>query len=70
MGLADRTVRLVLAIAFAAMYFTHLVNGIWGIVVLALSINFLLTAWVRFCPLYLPFNINTNKKKNHGTTSN
>lgn len=70
MGLADRTIRLLLAVAFAGMYFTHLVNGIWGIVVFALSLIFLLTALVRFCPLYFPFHINTNKKQQHGTTSN
>lgn len=63
MGSTDKIIRVLLAIVFAALYFTGTVTGTWGIVLLVLAAVFLLTSLVSFCPLYLPFKINTNKKK-------
>jgi len=63
MGTADKIIRILLAVVFAALYFTGTVTGTWGIILLILAAVFLLTSLVSFCPLYLPFHINTNKKK-------
>jgi len=63
MGSADKIIRILLAIVFAALYFTGTVTGTWGIILLILAAVFLLTSLVSFCPLYLPFHINTGKKK-------
>ncbi len=63
MGSADKVIRILLAIVFAALYFTGTVTGTWGIVLVILAAVFLLTSLVSFCPLYLPFKINTSKKK-------
>ncbi|NOX84939.1 MAG: DUF2892 domain-containing protein [Chlorobi bacterium] len=63
MGTTDKIIRILLAIVFAALYFTGTVTGTWGIVLLVLAAIFLLTSLVSFCPLYLPFNISTSKKK-------
>ena len=61
MGSADRIVRVLLAIVFGVLYFTHTVTGTLGIVLLVLGIVFLLTSFISFCPLYLPFGIRTDK---------
>ena len=63
MGLADKTVRILLAIAFAILYFTHTVTGGWGILVLIAGGVFLLTAVAGFCPLYALLGITTIRVK-------
>ena len=64
MGFADRLIRVLVAIAIAACYFTHVIFGLTAIILLVLAGVFLLTSLVSFCPLYLPFGIKTNKKTN------
>jgi hypothetical protein len=61
-GTTDRTVRFVLAALFAVMYFTGIVTGAFGIVLLVLAVVFAATAAVNFCPLYLPFKLSTAKR--------
>lgn len=63
MGSADRIARILIAILFAVLYFTNVVTGTLGIILLVLGGVFVLTSLVSFCPLYLPFGINTCKKK-------
>ena len=59
MGSVDRIVRVVLAAVLAILFFTKVVTGTIGIVLLALAAIFLLTSVVSFCPLYAPFGIST-----------
>jgi hypothetical protein len=59
MGNADRTIRIIAAIVFAALYFTGTITGTWGIVLLVLGAVFVLTSLVSFCPLYAVFGMNT-----------
>ncbi len=59
MGSADRIIRVILAIVFAALYFTGTVTSTLGVVLLALGVVFVLTSLVSFCPLYAPFGITT-----------
>ncbi len=61
-GSLDRIVRIVLAVFFAALVATETVKGTAAIVLGVLAGVFLLTAIVRFCPLYVPFKIDTKKK--------
>lgn len=61
MGSTDRIVRLILAAVFAILFFTHTVEGTLGIILLVLAVVFALTAFIKFCPLYLPFGISTCK---------
>ena len=58
----DRIVRVVVAAVFAYLYFSGVVTGALGIVLLVLGVVFLLTAVVAFCPLYAPFKFSTYKK--------
>lgn len=61
MGSADRIVRIVLAVIFAALFFTGTVTSTLGYVLLALGVIFVLTSVISFCPLYAPFGISTCK---------
>ncbi len=59
MGNIDKVVRIVLAIVFAALYFTNTVTGTFGMVLLILGAVFVLTSLVNFCPLYAIVGLNT-----------
>jgi hypothetical protein len=59
MGSTDRLLRVIIAIAVAALYFTGVLQGTLGLVGLVLSGIFLLTSIVSFCPLYTLVGINT-----------
>jgi len=63
MGSVDKTIRILLAVLFVALYFTNVVTGTWGIVLLVLAAIFVLTSLVSFCPLYPLFGMSTCKKK-------
>jgi hypothetical protein len=57
----DRIVRVAMAALFAYLYFSGAVTGVLGIVLLVLGVVFVLTAIVRFCPLYTLFKFSTLK---------
>ena len=62
MGSTDRIIRIILAVIIAALYFTNVITGTLGTILLILAVVFLLTSLVSFCPLYLPFGLSTTKK--------
>jgi hypothetical protein len=59
MGNADRIIRVIIAVIIAALYFTNVITGTVGIVLLALAGIFVLTSLISFCPLYAPFGLST-----------
>jgi hypothetical protein len=61
MGSVDRFIRILIAVTIAVLYFTNVVGGVIGIVLMAVAAIFLLTSFVSFCPLYLPLGISTRK---------
>jgi len=63
MGTIDIVIRIVIAILIAILFFTKVISGALGIVLLVLAGIFILTSLLGFCPLYLPFGINTKEKK-------
>jgi hypothetical protein len=63
MGTVDKIIRLIVAATFIVLYFTNVISGTLGIVLLILAIVFAITSFLSFCPLYLPFGINTGKKE-------
>jgi len=63
MGTADKVVRILAAIVIAGMYFTQVISGTLAILLLILAGIFILTSFISFCPLYLPFGISTKNKK-------
>lgn len=64
MGIADKVIRTIIAIVFLTLYFTNVLTGTLGIVLIALSIVFLLTSLVSFCPLYALLGISSKPKTN------
>lgn len=63
MGSLDRIFRILLAATIAYLYFSETITGVYGIIGLALGIILVLTSFISFCPLYLPFGISTCKTK-------
>lgn len=63
MGNADRIIRVLVAAAIGILYYTNIITGTLGIVLLVLAGVFLLTSVVSFCPLYSPFGISTCEVK-------
>ncbi|MCX6328446.1 MAG: DUF2892 domain-containing protein [Bacteroidia bacterium] len=63
MGTVDKVIRIVIAIVFVVLFLTHVVTGTLGYILLALAAIFVITSLIGFCPLYLPFKINTGKKE-------
>ena len=59
MGGADRSIRILLAAVLAYLYFSGIITGTWGLVLVVLGGVFVLTSLVGFCPLYAAVGINT-----------
>ena len=62
-GNADRIVRLLLAALAAFLYFTNVVSGTLGIVILIVGGILLLTSLAGTCPLYSLVGLNTCPSK-------
>jgi hypothetical protein len=62
MGMADKAIRFILAIIVGVLYYTNVINGTLAIVLGLLAVVFVLTSFMSFCPLYLPFGITTRRK--------
>ena len=62
MGSFDRMLRMIVAVVIAVLYFTNIITGTLGIILLVLASVFALTSTVSVCPLYLPFGFSTKKK--------
>ena len=62
MGSADRIIRLIIAAVIAVLFFTNVISGTLGIVLLVLAGVFVLTSLISFCPLYTLVGISTCPK--------
>ena len=62
MGMLDRTLRTIVALAVATLYFMGRLPGALGIVLLVFAGVFLVTSFVSFCPVYTLLGISTGKK--------
>jgi hypothetical protein len=63
MGMTDKVIRSIIAVVIGVLFFTNVIPGTLGIVLLVLAVVFLLTSFISFCPLYAPFGISTCKTK-------
>jgi len=63
MGSADKAIRILIAIVVIALYFSNIISGTTAIILLVLSAVLMLTSFMGFCPLYIPFGISTRKKQ-------
>jgi len=62
MGSMDKGIRVFLAVIIAILYFTNQITGVAAIVLGLFAVVFLLTSFMSFCPLYVPFKLSTLKK--------
>lgn len=63
MGTTDKILRIAAAVLIAVLYFTNVISGTLGIVLLVVAAVFVLTSLVSFCPLYPILGMNTKKKE-------
>jgi hypothetical protein len=59
MGIADRIIRALVAVVIFALYFSGIITGTLGIVLMVVAAIFLLTGLVSFCPLYTVVGLST-----------
>lgn len=59
MGSADRIIRLIIAAIIGILFYTNVVSGTFGIILVILAGVFVLTSLVSFCPLYTIVGMNT-----------
>jgi hypothetical protein len=62
MGSTDKIIRVLIAIVIAILFFTNVISGTLGMVLLVLAGVFVLTSLISFCPLYTLFGANTCQK--------
>lgn len=62
MGTLDRVIRLMLVAVVAVLYFTGNLTGLAAIILGILAVIFVITSFIGFCPLYLPFGLSTKRQ--------
>lgn len=63
-GTADRTIRLILAIALIILFYTGVLPGILGVIGLIVALLLTVTSLISFCPIYKIFKLNSVFQKN------
>ena len=63
MGLIDRVIRILVAVIIVVLYLANQITGVTAIILLIFSGIFILTSFMSFCPMYLPFGISTQKNE-------
>ena len=61
-GTIDKSVRIILAAIIAVLYFTDIISGTVGIILLVVAAILLLTSFLNFCPIWKLLGISTVKK--------
>lgn len=59
MGTIDRALRILVAAIIIVLCFIGQISGTVAIIGLIFSAVFILTGFISFCPLYLPFKFST-----------
>ena len=60
-GSMDSTIRIALAVVVAVLYFAGFISGTVAIILGILAVIFIVTSFVKFCPLYWPFGLSTRQ---------
>jgi len=63
LGTIDKVIRILIAVVIAVLFFTNVITGTVGIVLLIVAVVFVLTSLISFCPIYWPYGISTTKKE-------
>lgn len=62
----DRLGRTIVALAIAILYFSNVIQGITGAILLVVASVFVITSFVNFCPLYRVLGIRRWEKSVSG----
>lgn len=62
MGIIDRSVRILLGILVAILYLADIITGTAVVILGIVAVIFIITGFLGFCPLYVPFKIKTFKE--------
>ena len=62
-GTIDLVIRLAIVALVVVLYFTNVISGIVGIVLMVVAGILLLTTIFRICPIYLALGISTRSKQ-------
>jgi hypothetical protein len=62
-GSIDQIIRYLLAALFIILFIFNVVSGIFGYILLALAVVFIVTALLNFCPIWWMLGTKTNKTK-------
>jgi len=61
-GSTDKIIRIILAFIVVILFYMNVISGTLALILGAFAIILLITSFINFCPLYLPFGISTRKK--------
>ncbi len=62
-GAVDKVLRIIIAAGITILFFTDVISGTLGIILMVVASVFVLVSFIGFCPLYLPCGLSTRKKK-------
>jgi len=62
-GMVDKVIRILMAVVLVVLFFTHVITGTVGIILLVLSAVLVLTSIISFCPIYFPFGLSARKQE-------
>jgi len=62
-GSADRIIRLLAAVAIAALYFTNTISGAFAIILGIIAVLLVATSMISLCPVYSLLKLSTLKKQ-------
>lgn len=62
LGSTDKIIRLLAAAAIILLYFTNVISGTLGTILLIVAGLFIVTSLINFCPLYRLLGISSLKK--------
>jgi hypothetical protein len=61
-GTIDKAIRILVAVVVVVLYFTNVISGTLGIILLALAAVFVVTSLLSFCPIWMALGLSTRKK--------
>lgn len=58
----DRAIRIMIALIIAGLYFSEVLTGTFGAVMLIIAVIFAITGMISFCPIYYSLGIHSNSR--------
>ena len=62
-GTTDKVIRILIAVTLVVLFFTHVISGVLGIILLVLAAVLVVTSLISLCPIWLALGLNTKEKE-------